>query len=146
MSARLGPAFVALALFAGGAAAPAFADSLVAARAIKAKSVIAADDLREAKRDLPGAVSDPAEAVGREARVTIFEGRPIRPGDLTSPTLVERNDIVRLRFARGVLEIAVTGRALDRGAAGDRVRVMNLEGRSVVGGEVEAAGLVRVTR
>lgn len=139
-------ALAALAAAASFMARPAAAGSLVAARAIPAKAVIGAEDVRRAAQAAPGAVTDPVNAVGREARVTIFEGRPIRPGDLAAPALVERNDIVRLRFAAGPLEIAAGGRALDRGAAGERIRVMTLGARSVVSGVVETSGMVRVTR
>lgn len=140
MSRGAGCAVAALAacMGAGGAAA----ESLVAARAIPVRTVIAAADLAAGADQVPGALVDPQNAIGRETRVTIFKGRPIRPGDLTEPTAVERNDVVQIRFTAGPLEITATGRALDRGARGDRVRVMNLETRSIVGGVVAAQGLV----
>ena len=134
------------ALILAALAAPAAAESLVAARAIPARSVIAAEDLRFAAAQIPGALSDPAAAEGREAKVTIYEGRPIRAGDLSEPALIERNQIVRLRFLSGPLDIAADGRALDRGAAGERIRVMNLGSRAVVTGAVSADGEVFVSR
>lgn len=138
---RLLAAIAALAL-----AVPASAESLVATRAILAKTVVGVGDFRPAKAVIPGAITDPADAEGMEARVTIYEGRPIRAGDLIPPALVERNEIVRLRFSSGTLLIATEGRALDRGALGDRVRVMNLSSRSVVTGSVAGIGDVIVSR
>lgn len=135
-----------LALLLAALAAPAAAESLVAARSIPARSVIGPDDMRMATAAIPGALSDPAAAEGLEAKVTIYEGRPIRAGDLSAPALVERNQIVRLLFVRGPLEISADGRALDRGAAGDRIRVMNLASRAVVTGAVTGAGDVTVSR
>ncbi|MEX2521103.1 MAG: flagellar basal body P-ring formation chaperone FlgA [Paracoccaceae bacterium] len=135
--------FACAALALGG---PASAESLVAARAILAKTVVGVGDFRLAKAAIPGAITDPAQAEGMEARVTIYEGRPIRAGDLAPPALVERNAIVRLRFDSGSLHIATEGRALDRGALGERVRVMNLSSRSVVTGSIAGVGDVIVSR
>lgn len=142
MTGRLGAA-AALALF---ISAPAAAESLVAARAIMAKTVVGVDDIRLAEAAIPGAISDPAAAIGWEARVTIYEGRPVRPGDLVAPALVERNQIVRVSFEIGALDIRTDGRALERGALGERVRVMNLASRTVISGAVSGPGAVAVTR
>ncbi len=127
-------------------AAPLGAESLVASRAIPARSVIAPEDLRVAAAAIPGALSDLASVEGMETKVTIYEGRPIRAGDLVPAAIVERNQIVRLRFERGPLLIAADGRALDRGAAGDRIRVMNLASRVIVTGDVSETGDVIVSR
>ena len=129
-------------LMAGSAAA----DSLVAARAIVGSSIVGEADIRFARRSIEGALSDPALVVGREARVTIYAGRPIRAGDLRAPALIERNDIVRLRYRSGGLVIEADGRALGRGAAGDRISVMNLTSRTTLSGLVRENGYVEVTR
>lgn len=121
------------------------AASLVAARVIPGRTVIAAEDVGVARSEIAGALTDPAEAVGREARVTIYAGRPIRAADLAPPALVERNDVVRMVFVRGGLRIQTMGRALGRGPKGARLRVMNLASRAVVEARVAAAGLVEVT-
>ena len=86
-------------------AAPVSAESLVATRTIRAKSLVAAEDLTLVSAELPGALSDPADAVGLEARVAIYAGKPIRPGDLGPPTLIERNQLVTLIFLSGGLAI-----------------------------------------
>ncbi len=127
-------------------ALPAQAESLVAARAIMGSTIVSEADLRPSNRTYEGALSDPSAAIGREARVTIYAGRPIRAGDLRPPALIERNDIVRLRYRYGGLNIEADGRALDRGAAGDRISVMNLTSRSTLTGEVQQNGYVEVSR
>lgn len=132
---------IALAL---GLAGPALADTLVAARTISARSVVQAEDLRLVAETLPDALRDPVDAVGLEARVTIYPGRPVRPGDLAPPAVVERNEIVVLLYRRGTLVIATEGRALDRAAPGERIRVMNLASRSTVSGTVLPDGQIRV--
>ncbi len=120
--------------------------SLVAARAIPANARIETGDLRLSPRAFPGALTAPEDAVGQEARETIFAGRPIHPGDLRPAAVVERNDLVRLTYTAGLIAIITEGRALDRGAPGDRVRVMNLSSRSTISGVVGPDGVVEVSR
>ncbi|QYK41577.1 MAG: flagellar basal body P-ring formation protein FlgA [Paracoccaceae bacterium] len=123
---------------------PAVADSLVASRTIRAAAVIGPEDVALSAADQPGALSDPADAVGLEARVTIFAGRAIRAGDLALPAVVERNQIVPLLFRSDGLVIQTEGRALGRGAVGDTLRAMNLTSRVVVAGRVAPDGTIRV--
>lgn len=110
----------------------ALAGSVVATRTIRAQSVISPDDVALAEEVIPGAVSDLREAVGLETRITLYPGHPLRAGDLAAPALVERNQAVKLLFQRGSLTIQIEGRALDRGAAGDAIRVMNTSSKATV--------------
>ena len=125
-------------------AGPVAAEAVIATRTIKAQSVIAETDLAVAEAEIAGALSDPAQAVGQEARVTIYAGRPVMAGDLGPAASVERNQIVSLAFQAGGLEILTEGRALERGGAGDWIRVMNLESKNTVTGLIDANGLVHV--
>lgn len=132
----------ALVLFA--IAAPALADSVVATRTIRAQTVLAPEDMTLVAADLPGALDDPALAIGLEARVAIYAGRPVRPEDLGPPTLVGRNQIVPLIYASASLAISTEGRALARGAEGDVIKVLNLASRTTVSGQVGPDGAVYV--
>lgn len=125
-------------------AAPVSAESLVATRTIRAKTLIAPEDLTLVSAELPGALSDPVQAIGLEARVSIYAGKPVRPGDLGPPTLVERNQLVTLVFVSGGLAISTGGRALARGSEGEEIRVMNLGSRNTVTGRIGPDGAVYV--
>lgn len=125
-------------------AVPASAESVVATRTIRAKAVIAPEDLTLVSAELAGALSDLAVAVGQEARVAIYAGKPVRPGDLGPPTLVDRNQFVTLIYLSGGLAISTEGRALARGSEGDEVRVMNLGSRNTVSGRIGPDGAVYV--
>lgn len=118
--------------------------TVLAARPIRAKSVIAPGDLTVAPGGTAGALSDPASAVGMEARVAIYAGWPVREGDVGPPAVVERNQLVLLRFRRAGLEIETDGRALGRAGLGERVRVMNLDSRVTVTGAAVGPGVVEV--
>lgn len=132
-------ALVALFLLAG----PAAAEALVPTRTIRALSIIAPEDLARSDTASAG-LTDPAEVVGQEARVTLYAGRPIRPGDIGPPAVVERNGLVELVYATGGLSIRAEGRALARGGAGDRIRVMNLASRSIVTARLAEDGRAHV--
>jgi flagella basal body P-ring formation protein FlgA len=94
---------------------------------------------------IPGALAAPALAVGQETRRAIAAGRPIMQADLAPAARVERNQIVPLHYRTGALSIVTEGRALDRGAEGQVISVMNLASRSRVTGRVMADGSVQVT-
>lgn len=131
-------------LLAALAAPPVWADTLIATRTIRANTIIAPDDLAYGEVETPGALSRPEDAIGLESRVVLYAGRPIRPGDLGPPTMVERNAIVTLIYRSGGLTISAEGRAMGRAGAGDDLRVLNLMSRVTVTGRVQTDGTVLV--
>lgn len=127
-------------------APPAWADTVFAARTIRAQSVLTAQDIALRAIEVAGAVTSPDQVIGKEARVALYAGRPIRPGDVGPPAIVDRNQIVPLVYNSNGLIINAEGRALQRAGAGEYVRVMNLASRSTVMGLVMADGRVAVSR
>ena len=124
---------------------PVQAETLTTVRAVRPLTVVAADDLALLDREISGAISSPDEVIGMEARVTLYPGRPIRRGDVGPPALIERNQNVVLIFAQGGLVITTEGRALSRGAVGDRVRAMNIASHTTISGRVTSGGAVLVS-
>ena len=122
----------------------ALAESLVAARTIRAQTLIGPGDVTLVADEIPGALGTPDAALGQEARVAIYAGRPVRASDLGPPALVERNQLVPIAYRAGALLIRAEGRALGRGGAGDVIRVMNLGSRATVSGRIGPDGLVIV--
>ncbi|OIQ41556.1 MAG: flagella basal body P-ring formation protein FlgA [Roseobacter sp. MedPE-SWde] len=122
----------------------AWAEILVPLRTIRAKEIILATDLTFKQVNVAGALSDANEVVGMEARVPLYPGRPMRPSDIGPPAIVDRNDLVTLRFRRKGLTIMAEGRALGRGSEGEWIKVMNLASRSTVTGRVNADGSIEV--
>ncbi|NBE07381.1 flagellar basal body P-ring formation chaperone FlgA [Paragemmobacter ruber] len=127
-----------------GALAAQGAESLVATRVIAAQSTLSSADMAVVEAAIPGALVDPAQAIGLQARRTIYPGRPILASDVGPPILIGRNAIVQMRYLRGGLEIAAEGRALDKGGAGEVIRVISLGSKTVVSGRVMADGNVAV--
>ncbi|OYW62395.1 MAG: flagella basal body P-ring formation protein FlgA [Rhodobacterales bacterium 32-66-7] len=124
--------------------APVLAESVVATRTIRAATVLGPEDITLVAADLPGALDDPALALGLEARVAIYAGRPVMMSDLGPPTLVGRNQIVPLIYVSASLAISTEGRALQRGAEGDVIKVLNLSSRSTILGQIGPDGAVYV--
>ena len=125
-------------------ATPLQAEMLVVSRTIPASQVILAEDLVRRDGSVAGALSDPAQVVGMEARIALYPGRPIRAGDIGPPAVVERNQIILLVYATGTLTITTEGRALDRAGPGDAIRVMNLASRNTVTATIAENGTAHV--
>lgn len=78
-------------------------------------------------------------------RRVIAAGRPIRAADLLPPQLVERGDTVTLVFADGPMLLTAQGKALQNGAKGDLIRVVNLASNRSIEGLVSADREITVT-
>ena len=120
------------------------AEALVATRMIRSQTVLAPDDVVVRGETISGALEDAVSAVGLEAKVNIYAGRPIRSSDLGPPAIIERNQIIVLNYFHAGLSIATEGRSLDRAGPGEMVRVMNLSSRTTVTGTVRVDGSVSV--
>ncbi len=123
-------------------AGPAAAQSVMTVHAVRAGTMLSADDLAFHDAAAIDGFDDPRDIIGMEARVNLYPGRPILVRDVGLPTVVERNAIVPLVFQRGGLSITLEGRALGRAGAGETVRVMNLTSRNTVMGVATDTGQV----
>ena len=126
-------------------AGPGQADIVVPAHTLRPQTIIAPEDL--AMRDLavPGAISDPALLIGMETRIALYANRPIQPGDVGFPAIVERNQLITLIYQSNTLLISTEGRAVDRAGPGDLIQVMNLTSRTTVAARIGADGAAYVS-
>ncbi len=113
-------------------AGSAIAESISAVRTIRPGEIVGPGDIQLVSTAVPGTAQSIDQVVGLEAKVAIYAGRPVFMSDLGPPAVVERNEIIQLIYKNGSLMITTDGRALDRAAIGDRVRVMNIESRTIV--------------
>ncbi len=126
-------------------AGPLWADSVVPTRTIRANAIIGESDVIIRNGVQSAGFARIADVVGQEARVALYPGRPIGIDDIGPPAIVSRNQVVRVSFQSSGLHIVTDGRALERGAVGDLVRVMNLTSRATVFGQILADGSIQVT-
>jgi flagella basal body P-ring formation protein FlgA len=85
------------------------------------------------------AATDPA---GLALRHQVRAGQPLRGSDLMRPEIVQRNEPVTVIYEMPGLMLTVRGKALDPGAQGDVVSVLNTHSNRTVQGTV--AGPARV--
>ena len=85
------------------------------------------------------AATDPA---GLAVRHPTRAGQPLRTSDLMRPEIVQRNEVVTLVYEAPGLVLTVRGKAIDPGAEGDVISVINSQSNRTVQGTV--AGPARV--
>ena len=135
-----------------GMALPAAAQEtvLIPTRTIYPGETITADLLQEVplRRQLrnPGGVERDWRALdGKVARRTLLPGRMIPTGSVRDAWIVEPGKPVQVIYVQGGLQIALSAVALQAGAAGDMVRLRNVDSGTVFSGVVMADGTVRVS-
>jgi flagella basal body P-ring formation protein FlgA len=124
--------------------APVHADIVVSNRTLRAGDVFKIQDLRVIEGQNTGGFDQVADVVGQEARTALYPNRPILVTQVGPPALIERNQVVQVRFAGSGLSISTEGRALERGGLGDRIRFMNLTSRATLFGVVQSDGQIAV--
>lgn len=111
-------------------------------------AVIGAGDLQTVRVRvalLRGEVARLAEqAVGMAVRRHVAPGQALALADLTRPTAVAKGAVVMLQLQAPGLSVSVQGRALEAGAVGDRIQVLNPASHAVVEGDVIGIDRVRV--
>jgi flagella basal body P-ring formation protein FlgA len=96
-------------------------------------------------RHKPDAVATRAgDLDGKIARRTLLPGHYIPVNAIRDAWLVEQGAPVQVIFVAGALTITATAVTLESGAAGDLVKVRNMDSGKVFSGTVMADGTVRV--
>jgi flagella basal body P-ring formation protein FlgA len=146
---RAALAVAALALLAGSVPARAQEVVLIPNRVIYPGETIDLAALKEVTLK-PGRVVPPAVAFrtpeldGKVAKRTLLPGRYIPATAVREAWLVEQGASVQVMFVSGALTISATAVTLQSGAAGDFVKVRNIDSGKVFSGTVMADGSIRV--
>ena len=121
---------------------------VVVKRPMARHQIISPEDLSLEKRDLSkvpaGAITNVQEVIGQRLRRTVGVGIVLRSSLVDKPPLVKRGDVVRLLIETERLRITALGRVDETGARGDTVRVINLDSRKRVYGQVDDSQTIRV--
>ncbi len=123
---------------------------LIPTRVVYPGEIISADMLEEVPlrrqvRNLASLTIQWQQIEGKVARRTLLPGRMIPLSSFRDAWLVEPGKPVQVVFSHGGLEISLSGVPLQAGAAGELIRVRNLDSGSVFTGVVMADGTVRVS-
>lgn len=94
----------------------------------------------------PDAVATNADELdGKVAKRTLLPGRYIPVAAIRDAWLVEQGAAVQVYFIAGGLTISATAVTLQPGAAGDLVKVRNIDSGKIFSGTVMADGSIRVS-
>jgi len=123
-------------------------ETAVLTRALARGDLVRASDIaiaRKPKAELKGDAGGPADRfIGLEARVAIPAGEPLRRADLTRPERIKRDDAITLVYEVPGILLTCRGKALESGADGDVISVMNVQSKRTVQGTVTGPGRVTV--
>ncbi|WP_022720233.1 flagellar basal body P-ring formation chaperone FlgA [Rhodopseudomonas sp. B29] len=117
-------------------------------RDIGRNDVIKASDVSVERRPKVEAGTDAAGrdvAIGMQARRPLRAGQVLRNADLSRPDLVQRDQGVTLIYQVGGIYLTARGKAVDTGAEGDIVTVLNLQSKRTITGTVTGRAQVTVT-
>jgi flagellar basal body P-ring formation protein FlgA len=111
--------------------------------------VVRASDIiieRRPKAEAGGdTTSDMEQLVGMAPRRAMRAGQILRTSDLMRPELVQRNENVTLVFEAPGIMLTSRAKALESGAEGDLISVLNVQSKRTVQGTVTGPGTVTVT-
>jgi flagella basal body P-ring formation protein FlgA len=110
--------------------------------------VIHEDDIEwlslRADRIARNAVRDVANLLGKSPRRPIRAGEAVRGNQVREPILVPKNSLVTIRLQTARMILTVQGRAMEPGAMGDVIRVMNTNTSKTISASVTDSGAVEV--
>ncbi len=110
--------------------------------------VIREDDitLQEVRADRisRNVVLDPVYLLGMCPRRPVRAEKPVLGNELRQPLLVAKNSLVTIRLQTQRMVLTTRGRALESGANGDVVRVVNTKSNQIISASVTGSGTVMV--
>lgn len=89
-------------------------------------------------------LTNTADLVGTTPKRMLRAGQAIRIGDVAPPVVIKKGDLVAMLVSTPGMSLTAQGRALDEGAAGDTIRVMNSSSKRTIEGTVKGPGQVMV--
>jgi flagella basal body P-ring formation protein FlgA len=124
------------------------AETMMLARPLGRGEIIRRSDIVVERRPKAEAgsdsISDAEAAVGLSVRKTMRAGQILRQADLMRPELVQRNETVTLVFEVPGVTLTLRGKALESGAQGDLISVLNVQSKRNVQGTVTGFRTVTV--
>jgi flagellar basal body P-ring formation protein FlgA len=118
----------------------------VATRRLAVGSVLRAEDIHLARVHAvlirSEVVQRPGDAIGMQLKRQLAAGQPFAAGELMRPAMVQKGAVVLMLLDTPGIMLTAQGQALESGAIGERIQVLNPVSRAVI--EVEVTGPDRV--
>jgi len=99
---------------------------------------------RRPKAEVTGEAALRERAVGMQLRRPMRAGTPIRVADIVKPDFVQRDQNVTIIYQVPGLYLTTRGKAIESGAEGDTVSVLNLQSKRTLTGVVTGRGQITV--
>lgn len=119
----------------------------VLTRDIERTETLKSSDVAQERRPKAEVTGEPAlrdRAVGMQLRRPMRAGTPIRAADIAKPEFVTRDQSVTVIYQVPGIYLTTRGKAIESGAEGDTVSVLNLQTKRTLSGVVTARGQVTV--
>jgi flagellar basal body P-ring formation protein FlgA len=121
-------------------------EAAIVARPLGRGEVVKASDIlieRRPKAEIRGDVVKTIDDVaGLATRRALRTGEPLRTVDLIKPEIVQRNQAVTIVYEAPGLFLTIRGKAIEAGAEGDVINVLNIQSKRTVQGTVTGPGQV----
>ena len=122
-------------------------EAAVLTRNVERNDILKSSDVvieRRPKADVGGDAAGRNHSVGKQMRHPMRSGQPLRSADLVKPDLVQRDQEVTVIYQSAGLYLTTRGKALDSGAEGDLVNVLNPQTKRTLSGTVSARAQVTI--
>lgn len=110
--------------------------------------IIRADDLNmvemRAGQSQRNTARDESDLIGLEAKRALQANRPIRLNDVQTPVLVKKGALVTMLVRTPAMSLSAVGQALEDGAMGEVIRILNPKSHKTVQGTVVGKGQVQM--
>lgn len=119
----------------------------VLTRDIDRNDMLKASDVtveRRPRAEVAGEAAVRDRAIGMQLRRPMRSGTPLRVADLSKPDLVQRDQNVTVIYQTPGLYLTTRGKAIDSGAEGDVVSVLNPQSKRTLSGVVTGRGQVTI--
>jgi flagella basal body P-ring formation protein FlgA len=116
-------------------------------RALRLGEIVKASDVsveRRPKLEVRGDGLAPSQVIGLAAKAPLRTGQVLRTDDLIKPLIVSRNEAVTIYYEVPGIMLTVRGKALEAGAVGDVVGVLNIQSNRTVQATVIGPGRVTI--
>ncbi len=124
-------------------------DAPVLVRDLKSGEIAQAEDVTFVRlarsKAVRGVVTDAAEVIGFGAKRPLRAGAPLRAGDFERPIVVRKGDPVSMVYEAPGVSLVARGRAMENGALGQAIAVVNSQSHRQVEAVVVGAGAVSVS-
>ena len=89
-------------------------------------------------------VRDPVNLVGKSPRRPVRAETPVLSNEVRRPILVPKNSLVTIRLQTARMVLTARGRAMESGAKGDVIRIVNTKSNQIISASVTEPGTVVV--